>query len=130
MPAIAVPARDYFSRDVFAEGPTIFLDPSAQTLLSGDVTVLAHFIQFMSRDVLQQRIPASKIEIRGSVDPEDDTRQLIVRLWIHSLPSSEIRRYYQDFGDRVDQWAAGLPEEQRLDFLTHISFQARREADA
>lgn len=130
MPAIAVPEKDHLDRDASAEGPNIFLDPSALTLLSGDVTVLARFVQFVSRDILQEQIPANKIEIRGSVDPEDDTSQIVVRVWIRGLSDSEIRHYYHDLGGRVDSWAARLPEAQRLHFFARISFQARREADA
>lgn len=130
MPTIAVPEKAHFGRDASAEGPNIFLDPSALPLLPGDVTVLARFVQFVSRDVLQEQIPASRIEIRGSVDPEDDTSQIVVRVWIRDLSDSEIRHSHHDLGGRVDSWAARLPEAQRLYFLSRISFQTRREADA
>jgi hypothetical protein len=135
MPAIAVPETNHLGRDASTEGPNtegpnIFLDPSALTLLPKDVTVLARFVQFVSRDVLQEHIPADRIEIRGSVDPEDDTSQIVVRVWIGDLSDSEIRRYHHDLGGRVDSWAACLPEAQRLHFFSRISFQTRREADA
>lgn len=130
MPSVAIPETYPTAVDAPREGPSIFLDPSALSLLTGDVTVLARFIQFISQDVLQEHIPASKIEIRGSVDPEDDTNQIIVRVWIRGLSDSEIRRYYHDFGGRVDSWTKHLPEAQRRHFHSRISFQARREADA
>lgn len=110
-------------------GPSLFLDPSATLLLTGDFTVLARFIHFLSHDVVHWNIPASKIEIRGSVDPEDDTSQIIVRLWIRELSNGEIRDYYSAFGSRVDAWMKHLPEEQRGYLVSKISFQARREAD-
>ena len=116
--------------DTPTEGPSIFFDASALSLLRGDVTVLTRFLQFMSQDVLQEHIPASKIEVRGSVDPEDDTSQILVRVWIRELSDSDIRRYYHDFGGRVDNWTAYLPEEQKLYFFSRISFQARRDTDA
>ena len=130
MPAVLAPEKPQSQAEAPAEGPSIFLDPSALSLLSGDVTVLARFVQFMSRDVLQERIPASKIEIRGSVDLEDDTSQIVVRVWIRGLSESEIRRYCHDLGERVDNWTTHLPETQRQYFFSRISFQARREADA
>ncbi len=135
MPTTAVLEREFLGREAFAEkpkteGPRILLDPSALPLLPGDITMLTQFLQFAIQDVLQEHIPAVKIEIRGSVDPEDDTRQLLVRLWIRGLTNNEIRHYYQEFGTRVDTWAASLPEAQRLELLTRISFQARREANA
>ncbi len=130
MPSVLVPEKYQSGVDAPAEGPSIFLDPSALSLLRGDVTVLARFVHFLSQDILQEHIPASKIEIRGSVDPEDDTSQIMVRVWVRGLSDSEIRRYYHDLGERVDRWAARLPEAQRQHFLSRISFQARREADA
>lgn len=130
MPSTLIPETYQSGVDAPTEGPSIFLDPSALSLLRGDVTVLARFIQFMSQDVLQEQIPASKIEIRGSVDPEDDTSQIVVRVWIRGLSNSEIRRYHHELGERVDSWTNYLSEAQRLHFISRISFQARREADA
>jgi len=111
-------------------GPSLFVDTSASHLLMGDITVLARFIRLLTSDVLDEHVPASRIEIRGSFDPEDDTSQVIVRLWIRELSNSEIRSYYSDFGGRVDAWMKRLTEEQRSYFVSNISFQARREADA
>ena len=129
MPLVLAP-QDPQPDLVSVEGPSILFDPSAFSALSGDVTVLTSFIQFIRRDNLREHIPASKIEIRGSVDLEDDTSQIVVRVWIRGLTDSEIRRYHSDLGERVDSWTAHLSEAQRLHFISHISFQARREADA
>ena len=70
------------------------------------------------------------MEIRGSADPEDDTSQIVVRLWMRGISEDEMRQYYQDLGARVDRWTAHLSEAQRLYFVSRVSFQARREADA
>ena len=94
------------------------------------MTVLTRFIQFIRQDVLHEQIQVSKIEIRGSVDPEDDTGQIVVRVWIRGLADGEIRRYYNELGMRVDAWTPHLSEAQWLHFLSHMSFQARREPDA
>lgn len=112
-----------------AEGPSLFVDPSALNLLPGDISVLARFLQFVQRDVLQEHVPVSRMEIRGSADPEDDTSQIVVRLWIRGISENEIRQYYLDLGARVDRWTAHLSEAQRLYFFSRLSFQARREAD-
>ena len=130
MPSVLAPKKFQPDVDASTGGPSIFLDPSALSLLSGDVTVLTQFVQFIRRDVLQEHIPASKIEIRGSVDPEDDTSQIVVRVWIRGLADSEIQRLYHEMGERVDSWTAHLPEAQRLHFISRLSFQARRELDA
>lgn len=129
MPSVQAPEK--YQTDVLtAEGPSIFLDPSALSLLTGDVTVLTRFVQFVRRDVLREHVPASKIEIRGSIDPEDETSQIVVRVWVRGLADAEVRRYHSDLGGRVDRWTARLPEAQRLHFISRISLQARREADA
>ena len=130
MPSVLAPEDIRSDADTFSEGPSVLLDPSALSLLPGDVTVLTQFVQFIRRDVLQEHIPASRIEIRGSVDPEDDTSQIVVRVWIRGLADGEIRRYHYDLGERVDDWTAHLSEAQRQHFIARISFQARREADA
>jgi len=129
MPSVRAPEQ-YQPDVVIAEGPSIFLDPSALGFLTGDVTVLARFVQFVRRDSFREHVPASRIEIRGSVDPEDETSQIVVRVWVRGLGDAEIRRYHSDLGARVDRWAARLPEAQRLHFISRISLQARREADA
>ena len=113
-----------------AAEPRLLVDPSALSLLSGDVSVLARFLQFVRRDVLQEHIPVSRIEIRGSADPEDDTSQIVIRLWLRGISENEMRRYYQDLGARVDRWTGRLSETQRLYFVSRLSFQVRREADA
>lgn len=129
MPAVAAPETRPSDVDALTEGPSVFLDPSALRLLTGDATVLTRFLQFVSQD-LQERLPASRIEIRGSNDLEDDTSQILVRVWIRGLSDSEVRQYYSDLGGRVDGWALRLTEAQRLYFHSRISLQARREADA
>ena len=130
MPSVLVPEQGQSDVNTSREGPSIFLDASALHLLPGDVTVLTRFVQFLRQDVLQEHIPASKIEIRGSLDPEDETSQIVVRVWIHGLDEGEIRRYYHALGERVDNWSARLPEAQRQQFISRMSFQARRDADA
>ena len=130
MTSVLAPEDIRSDADAFTEGPSVLLDPSALSLLPGDVTVLTQFVQFIRRDVFQEHIPASKIEIRGSIDPEDDTSQIVVRVWIRGLADSEIRRLYHEMGERVDSWTAHLPESQRLHFFSRLSFQARREASA
>ncbi len=128
MPAIAEMYQT--SADVPSQGPDIFLDPSALDLLTGDATVLTRFLQFMSQDIVAEHIPASKIEIRGSADPEDDTSQILVRVWIHGYGDSEIRQYHHDLGGRLDSWVARLPEAYKQYFYSRISYQIRRETSA
>ena len=130
MPTLTAPQKPPAETDALTRGPSIILDPSALGLLSGDVSVLAHFLQFVRRDVLQEHVPATRIEVRGSVDPEDDTSQIIVRVWMRGMADGEIRGYHHALGGRADDWAAGLPDAQKLFFVSRISFQARREADA
>ncbi len=128
MPATA--ERHQAWADVPSQGPSVFFDPSALDLLTGDATVLTRFLQFMSQDIVAEHIPASKIEIRGSADPEDDTHQILVRVWVREYSDSEIRRYHHDLGGRIDKWAEHLPEAYKQHFFSRISFQVWRDADA
>ncbi len=89
MPSVLAPEKPLSNGDTLAEGPSVFLDSSALNLLRGDVTVLTRFLQFMSQDVLQEHIPASKIEIRGSVDPEDDTSQILSGCGFAGCPTAK-----------------------------------------
>ena len=126
MPATA--ERHQASADVPSQGPSVFFDPSALDLLRGDATVLTRFLQFVSQDAAEEHIFASKIEIRGSADPEDNTSQILVRVWMQGS-DSEIRQYHHDLGGRADRWAAQLPEAYKQYFHAHLSFQIRREAN-
>lgn len=126
MPAIAEMPR---SADAPTEEPSVFFDPSALDLLTGDATVLTRFIQLVSRDVAAKHVAVSRIEVRGSADPEDDTRQVLVRVWMQGS-DNELRQYHHDLGGRVDKWAAHLPEKYKQHFFSHISYQVRREPNA
>ncbi len=72
--------------------------------------LLTRFMEFVGQDVLQQGVAASRIEVRDSFDPEDDTTQSVVHLWVRGMTDTEIRRYHQELGARADHWAARLSE--------------------
>jgi len=113
-----------------ADRAEVFYDPSVLPLLGGHETLLEHFLTLLAQDVQQERLPVTRIEVRGTNDAEDDTSQILVRLWLNRLSDQEIRDYYRSFGRRVDDWARQLSDEQRQFFMTRVSFQARRAVNA
>ncbi len=111
--------------------PEIPVDYSGLPVLTGDATGLLHeFLALLSRDVQQGRLPDAWIEVRGTTDPEDDTTQILVRLWTKGLSDRDARQYQNVFGLRVDDWTRSLSEDQKRLFSQKISFQTRRTADA
>ena len=111
-----------------AGGPEVFFDPSVFPLLGGRMTVLQRFLTLLTQDVEQAHLEPARIEVRGTTDPEENTSQVLVRLWLGGRSEQEVREYYHAFGRRVDEWAHRLNDEQRELFMTKISFQARRDA--
>jgi hypothetical protein len=87
-------------------GPEVFFDASALPFLAGSVTVFHRFLTLLTQDVQREQLSAAKIEVRGTVDPEEDTSQILVR------------------------WMTGLSDEQREFFAAKISFQVRRVVNA
>ncbi len=111
--------------------PTIPVDFSRLPVLAGNVTgLLQEFLTLLTHDIQQNHLSAARIEVRGTADPEEDTTQVLVRLWAHGLSESETRQYQREFGHRVDGWVRRLSEDQKGLFAEKISFQARRAVDA
>lgn len=111
--------------------PEVAVDSSALPLVAGDVGLLLNeFLALLARDVQQQNLPAARIEVRSTADPEDDTTQVLVRLWTNGLSDYEARQYQRAFGLHVDGWVQGLSEDRKSLFAEKISFQARQAADA
>lgn len=108
----------------------MFFDPSVLPFLAGRVTVLHRFLTLLTQNVQREQLPAARIEVRGTVDPEEDTTQVLVRLWLSHLSDREIREYHRAFGQQVDEWMVSLSDEQREFFTAKISFQIRRGVDA
>ena len=129
LPAEYHALADVELKTLLAAWQNITIDPSAVSLLSGDITVLVRFLEFVSRDIVQEGISVREIEVRGSTDPEDDTTQIVVRLWVRATTETEVRQYYQALGTRIDQWAKHLSEAQRLYFVSRLSLQVRRATD-
>lgn len=110
--------------------PEVAVDSSALPLVAGDVGLLLNeFLALLARDVQQRNLPTTRIEVRGTSDPEDDTTQVLVRLWARGLSDREARQYQHAFGLRVDDWVRSLSEDRKSLFAEKISFQARRAAD-
>lgn len=113
-----------------ADGAEVFFDPSVLPLVAGGAAVFEDFLTLLTQDVQREHLPVAQIEVRGTSDPEEETSQILVRLWLNRLSDQEIRDYYRSFGRRVDDWARQLSDEQRQFFMTRVSFQARRAVNA
>ena len=104
---------------------------SGLPVLAGNAAeLLQEFLTLLTRDIQQNHLSAARIEVRGTADPEDDSTQVLVRLWARGLSEMDIRQYQREFGDRMDDWVRSLSEDQKVLFAEKISFQARRAADA
>lgn len=109
----------------------VLVDSSALPAVSGDVRLLLNeFLALLARDIQQQNLPMGKIEVRGTADPEDDTTQVLVRLWAVGLSDREARQYQSAFGSRVDVWVQSLSEDRKSLFAEKISFHVRRDMNA
>ena len=106
--------------------PNVRVDSSALPTVAENVRLLLdEFLALLTRDVQQQNVPDAGIEVRGTSDPEDETTQILVRLWINGPSDRAPRQYQREFGSRVDEWVRRLSEDRRSLFPEKISFQAR-----
>ena len=70
---------------------------------------LNRLLALLTQEARRNFIPVSKIEIRGFVDPEEDTKEVVVTQWVKVPPSTALD-YWDRLGAAVELWIDYLPE--------------------
>ncbi len=104
--------------------------PSARSMLTDRMQeTLNRLLALLTQEARRNFIPVSKIEIRGFVDPEEDTKEVVVTQWVKVPPSTALD-YWDRLGAAVELWIDYLPETLASIVVERIAIEVRWDADA
>lgn len=118
--------KSKFANDAFS----VTVHPTAEPLTVNHQDILIPFLTILGDHVSSAHITGSRVELRGIFDPEDDSTQLFVRLWVTKLSNDAVQRFHKTFGHIIDRWTGSLASPQRDEFLSKITFQVRSNRNA
>ena len=91
--------------------PKMIIDPSAHSMLTDRVRMtLERMFPLLESEARKSFIPVSKIEVRGFVDPEEDTEEVVVTQWVKVSPQAAMA-YWDRLGSMIEFWIDFLPDE-------------------
>ena len=110
---LTVPAAqpEVFTRDDIANIALaeVHIDAHARSLVTDVVEqVLTELLGLIRRYAIDNFVQISKIEVTAFVDPEEDTKEIVVTQWIRARPSFALD-YWDKFGVAMTQWISRLP---------------------
>ena len=113
-----------------SDAPPLLIHASAHPLLKGKVqATLERLLDLLTSEAHTQGIPVSKTEVRGFVDPEEDTNSVVVMQWVEA-PSQRALSYWDHLGEAVETWTEQLSREDAAIMVERIAVEVRWEADA
>ncbi len=65
-------------------------------------------IPLLESEARRSFVPVTKIEVTGFVDPEEDTDEVVVTVWVKLSPP-EALNYWDKLGGSVELWTDYLP---------------------
>lgn len=87
----------------------IVWDPSVRALLTAAVRqTLNALLPHLERLAAEEPSPVTRIEVRGYVDPEEGSKQVVIRVWT-DLPAEPALDYWDRLGEAFDTWLGTLP---------------------
>lgn len=89
--------------------PQVIIHPSARSLLTDRMeAALLRLIPLLESEARRSFVPVTKIEVTGFVDPEEDTDEVVVTVWVKLSPP-EALNYWDKLGGSVELWTDYLP---------------------
>lgn len=108
---------------------SVIVDRSARPIITDRrQIVLEHLLPLLERTARKSFMPVSKIEVKGFVDPEEDTEEIVVIQWVKVTPDAALN-YWEKVGAVIGHWTGYLPEPLRAEAIEHIAFEVRWETD-
>jgi hypothetical protein len=105
--------------------PETIIDPSARPMLTDRVCMtLDRMIPLLKGEARRSFIPVSKVEVRGFVDPEEDTEEVVVIQWVEVSPQAALA-YWDKLGSMIEFWIGFLPDELARIAIERLSFEVR-----
>jgi hypothetical protein len=105
--------------------PETIIDPSARPMLTDRVCMtLDRIIPLLKGEARRSFIPVSKVEVRGFVDPEEDTEEVVVVQWVKVSPQAALA-YWDKLGSMIEFWIGFLPDELARIATERLSIEVR-----
>jgi hypothetical protein len=105
--------------------PETIIDPSAHSMLTDRVRLtLIRMLPLLKSEARKSFIPVSKVEVRGFVDPEEDTEEVVVIQWVKVSPQAALA-YWDRLGSMVEFWIDFLPDELARIATERLSIEVR-----
>ncbi len=98
---------------------------SSVALNDGSQRVVDMVVTFVREDAIRRNVSLSKIDIRGLLDPSDDTTQVIVQVWTCGLSTIENDQYFRDLCNMATDWLAGLNQSDQDIFYSEFILQSK-----
>lgn len=93
------------------QAPKLVTQPSAKSMITDRVqATLDKLLPLIQRAARRSYIQVSKVEVSGFVDPDDETKQVVVTQWINA-PSYIALKYWDRLGLLIEDWIKSLPDE-------------------
>jgi hypothetical protein len=89
---------------------------------------LDRIIPLLKGEARRSFIPVSKVEVRGFVDPEEDTEEVVVVQWVKVSPQAALA-YWDKLGSMIEFWIGFLPDELARIAIERLSFEVRWDID-
>ena len=105
--------------------PETIIDPSARPMLTDRVCMtLDRMLPLLRGEARRSFIPVSKVEVRGFVDPEEDTEEVVVIQWVKVSPQAALA-YWDRLGSMIEFWTDFLPDELARIATERLSIEVR-----
>jgi len=85
---------------------------------------LDRMLPLLKGEARRSFIPVSKVEVRGFVDPEEDTEEVVVIQWVEVSPQAALA-YWDKLGSMIEFWIGFLPDELARIAIERLSFEVR-----
>lgn len=88
---------------------------SADPMLTDDVReVLEGFLKALADQAQRQGVPVTRLEVYGTPDSDEATGRVVVVQWVDLSPD-EAMAHWDEAGDAIERWTAGLlPKQQEI----------------
>ena len=105
--------------------PETIINPSARPMLTDRVRMtLDRMLPLLRGEARRSFIPVSKVEVRGFVDPEEDTEEVVVTQWV-KVSSQTALAYWDRLGSMIEFWIDFLPDELARIATERLSIEVR-----
>jgi hypothetical protein len=103
--------------------PTVEVHETAQVLLTNSVeAVVDQLLRRLEQEARSRSVALRGIEVYGFSDPEDDSRELVVRELV-DLNEQSALDYWEEVSLAIEAWAATLPADVSKIVRTQIAIE-------